>query len=81
MPDITIILDLPPEVSLKRKLSHLKSTGKNKEKFENLDFLVKVRNKFLERAKKKGYKIINSQSSIESVQKEIQNFIKTQLKL
>lgn len=81
MPDITIILDLPPEVSLKRKLSHLKSTGKNKEKFENQDFLVKVRSRFLERAKEKGYKIINSENSIESVQREIQNYIKSQLKL
>ena len=81
IPDITIILDLPPEVSLKRKLSHLKSTGKNKEKFENLDFLVKVRNRFLERAKEKGYKIINSENSIELVQNEIQNYIKSQLKL
>lgn len=81
IPDIIIILDLPPEVSLKRKLSHLKSTGKNKEKFENLNFLVKVRNRFLERAKEKGYKIINSENSIELVQNEIQNYIKSQLKL
>lgn len=81
IPDITIILDLPPEISLKRKLSHLKLTGKNKEKFENLDFLGKVRNKFLERAKEKGYKIIKSENSIESVQNEIQNYIKSQLKL
>lgn len=81
MPDITIILDLHPEVSLKRKLSHLKSIGKNKEKFENQDFLVKARSRFLERAKEKGYKIINSENSIESVQKEIQNYIKSQLKL
>jgi len=81
IPDITIILDLPPEISLKRKLSHLKLIGKNKEKFENLDFLGKVRNKFLERAKEKGYKIIKSENSIESVQNEIQNYIKSQLKL
>ncbi len=81
IPDITIILDLPPEISLKRKLSHLKLTGKNKEKFENLDFLGKVRNKFLERAKEKGYKIIKSENSIESIQNEIQNYIKSQLKL
>ncbi len=81
IPDITIILDLPPEISLKRKLSYLKLTGKNKEKFENLDFLGKVRNKFLERAKEKGYKIIKSENSIESIQNEIQNYIKSQLKL
>ncbi len=79
IPDITIILDLSPEISIKRKLANLKLMGKNQEKFEDIDFLVKVRSKFIKRAKEKGYKIINSEKSIESVQNEIRDYIKSKL--
>lgn len=81
IPDITIILDLPPEISLERKLANLRLIGKNQEKFENIDFLVKVRHKFIKRAKEKEYKIINSEKSIESVQDEIRDYIKSKLDL
>jgi len=81
IPDITIILDLPTEISLERKLANLKSMGKNQEKFEDIEFLVKARNKFIKRAKEKGYKIINSEKSIELVQNEIRDYIKSKLDL
>ena len=79
LPDATIILDLPPAVSLKRKLAHLKTTGENSEKFEKMEFLEKVRKKFLERAKEKNYQVINSEKSIDSVQNEIRDLIKNKM--
>ena len=80
-PDVTIVLDLPPSVSLKRKLAHLKSKGENSEKFEKIAFLKKVRQKFLDRAKEKNYYVVNSEKSIDAVQQEIRNHIKTNMDL
>jgi dTMP kinase len=65
-PDITFILDIDPEISLKRK-----DKGKS-EKFEELEFLKKVRNLYKKRAMEEGYVLINSDNVIELVQQEIQ---------
>jgi len=63
-PDITIILDVDPEASLRRK-------DVEPERFENATFLSKVRKKFLERAKMKGYCIIDASRPLEEVQTEV----------
>ena len=73
-PDITIILDVDPRVSLARK------TGGDLEKFENVEFLDKVRALFLERAKQERYSIINSDDIIELVQEKIQKIVIDNLK-
>ncbi len=44
------------------------------ESFENIEFLSKVRNNFLERAKEKGYKVIDTTQSIQKSQEIIQNY-------
>jgi dTMP kinase len=63
-PDITIILDVDPVISLKRK-------GVVSERFENVKFLSKVRKKFLERAEKMGYHVIDASKPLQDVHKEI----------
>lgn len=68
-PDLTIILDIDPEVGLKRKAN-------SSEKFEKVDILKKVRNNFLNRSKKMGYQVIDTSKEIDEVQKEIRNCIK-----
>ena len=68
-PDITIILQIDPEKSLKRKDILL-------DKFEHLDILRKVHTCYLELAKKYGYIIINSDREIDTVQNEIRSEIK-----
>ena len=73
-PDITIILDVDPRVSLARK------SGEDLEKFENVEFLDKVRALFLERAKQEGYFVINSDDIIELVQEEIKKIVINKLK-
>ncbi len=73
-PDITIILDIDPTVSLARK------TEQDLEKFENISFLDKVRDLYLRRAKHEGYHVVNSDDIIELVQEKIQKIVIDKLK-
>lgn len=73
-PDLTIILDIDPKISLARK------TQKNLEKFEDTTFLNKVRSLYLERAEKEKYFIINTNDIIEFVQEGIQKLVISKLK-
>jgi len=73
-PDITIILDIDPRISLARK------TDEILEKFEDTPFLDKVRKLYLRRAKELGYYIVNSDDIIEFVQEKIQKIVIDKLK-
>ena len=71
-PDITLIFDVPADVSLNRA----KTRGETVECFENLEFLKKARDWHLKVAKyleKKGRKIIivNANQTKEEVTKEM----------
>ncbi|MHA2182433.1 MAG: dTMP kinase [Promethearchaeota archaeon] len=68
-PDLTIILDVDPKTALARK------NAEELEKFEDFEFLEKVRNLYLTRAKQEKYYIINSDDIIELVQEKIQKII------
>lgn len=68
-PDITIILDIDPKISLERKAIT------DPDKFEKISFLDKVRKKYLERAKENKYVVINTDDIIEMVQEKIQKII------
>ncbi|MEJ5291978.1 MAG: dTMP kinase [Candidatus Methanosuratincola sp.] len=63
-PDLTIIMDIDPEVSLKRKNSP-------PERYENSVFLKRVRQKFLERAERKGYEVVDASKPLAEVHAEI----------
>jgi len=69
VPDITIILDIDPKIALARK------EDEDLEKFEDTNFLDKVRDLYLSRAKQEGYSIISSDDIIEFVQEKIQKII------
>ena len=73
-PDITIILDIDPKISLSRKNQEFL------EKFEDTSLLDKVRQVYLTRAEKLGYSIINTHNIIELVQTEIQKIVLNKLK-
>jgi len=75
LPDLTIILDIDPKISLSRK------TQENLEKFEDTTFLDKVRALYLSRAKKNNYFIINTDDIIEIVQGRIQQIVVESLKI
>lgn len=71
-PDITVLIDIDPEISLKRKNI---SNSKKADVYEKIDFQIKVRNnylKFAEKYKEKhNVKIINGNEDIEVVTKNI----------
>ena len=73
-PDLTIILDIDPKISLSRK------NQEYLEKFEDTSLLDKVRQVYLTRAEKLGYSIINTYNIIELVQTEIQKIVLNKLK-
>ncbi|MEE9378054.1 MAG: dTMP kinase [Candidatus Lokiarchaeia archaeon] len=74
LPDITIILDIDPNIALARKETE------ELEKFEVSTFLDKVRNLYLIRAKEENYHIISSDDIIEIVQENIQKMVIDKLK-
>jgi len=71
-PDLTIILDLEPEIGLRRK-------KKLTDKFENVEFLKKVREIYIQRAQSRNYSIINTDRPINIVQEELQKYIQSLL--
>ncbi len=73
-PDLTILLDIDPKISLSRKNQEFL------EKFEDTSLLDKVRRVYLTRAEKLGYSIINTNNIIELVQAEIQEIVLNKLK-
>ncbi len=73
-PDLTIILDIDPKISLARKSEEIL------EKFEDTHFLEKVRNLYLDRAKKNGYAVISTDDIIEFVHEKIQELVIEKLK-
>ncbi|MFX0047666.1 MAG: dTMP kinase [Candidatus Hermodarchaeota archaeon] len=72
-PDLTIILDIDPKLSLTRK------PHKVLDKFEEISMLEKVRQVYLNRAKKEGFFVINTDDVIEIVQEKIQEVVKEKL--
>ena len=69
-PDLTILLDVSPTISLKRKRRR-----KPQDKFESIQFLTKVREIFLQRAKEQNFTVINAEGPISEVQKQIQTSV------
>jgi dTMP kinase len=74
-PDLTIVLDIDPKLSLARK------NQKELEKFEDISFLERVRKLYITRAKEEGYFIINTDDIIELVQEKIQQIVLNKFKV
>ena len=73
-PDLTIILDIDPKISLSRKMQE------DLEKFEDTTFLDRVRELYFSRAETNGYHLINTDDIIEIVQGKIQKVVFESLK-
>ncbi len=65
-PDITILMDIDPEVSLKRV-----SQRGEMSRFEKLDYLRKVREAYLNIAKEFDFKVINADRDRDTVAEEV----------
>jgi len=64
-PDLTLLLDLPPEEALKRKKGKLKAT------FESLTFQRKVRKMYLRLAEEEGFLVFDGLKPVETLHREI----------
>ena len=78
-PDLTIVIDIDPEISLKRA----KSRQTVEERFEDfgVNLQMKMRNGFLELAKEFGNRIevVNGQQSIDKLAQDICSLVKAKL--
>ena len=74
-PDLTIILDIPPEISLKR--AKKRKTGKHKYEKMSIIFHKKVRKGFLEIAKKNKHrcKVLNANGNKKEINQNILRII------
>ena len=79
-PDLTLLLDLPAELGVARAASRGKVVDRIEA--EKVDFFVRVRNAYLERAKEAPgrIKIIDASQSIENVQTQIRHVLDEFLK-
>ena len=70
-PDLNIILDVEPRIALKRKFG--RDIGD--EKFEELEFLTRVREIMLKNARLRNYPIVDTNKSIEEVHRSLREII------
>ena len=83
LPDLTIIINILPEVTMARKAAMMQNSPLELEKFENENFLEQVRQGFLERVQAGDplkYAIIDGDQSIEEVTSKILELIQPLLK-
>jgi dTMP kinase len=73
-PDLTIILDVDPEIAIAR----IARRG-GVEKFEHVSFLRRVREIYLRRAEEEGYPVVDASRPPDVVAREVANIIKTKL--
>ena len=80
LPDLTILLDIDPEIGLKR-ISNNSQREINRLDLQSLSFYNDVRSTFLNLAEKykNRYVIINANQSIEKIYNEVYKIIKTKL--
>lgn len=75
-PDVTLLFDVPVEISMQRL-----SMARSPDKFEreSAEFFSRIRNAYLERARKNPtrFKVINANKSLEEVTKSVEDIIAT----
>jgi len=75
-PDLTVILDVDPQIAVERI-----SRRGGAEKFEHAAFLRRVREIYLRRAAEEGYPVVDASRPPEAVAREVAEIIKTRLQI
>jgi dTMP kinase len=75
-PDLTVILDVDPQIAVER-ISRRGGT----EKFEHAAFMRRVREIYLRRAAEEGYPVVDASRPPEAVAREVAEIIKTRLQI
>jgi dTMP kinase len=83
IPDLTILMDLDPQIGLQRSLEKLRARGLDESRFEKeaLEFHIRVREGFLELAKLNSnrFKIIDASLPAEKIHESIIQILSTNL--
>jgi len=72
-PDLVILLDVDPEIGLRR-------IKRRRARFEKIEILEKVREKYLELAKREGFKVIDANREVNEVFEDVRRFVEKFLK-
>jgi len=80
-PDLTLLMDISPDEGIKR--TEERGTEKDRIEQEKLDFFIRVREAYLQRAKQypERIKIIDASQSLHDVENQIRNELKNGLSL
>jgi len=68
-PDLVILLDVDPEIGLRRIKGR-------KARFERIEILKKVREKYLELAEREGFKVVDANKEVEEVFEDVKGLVK-----
>jgi len=68
-PDLVILLDVDPEIGLRRIKGR-------KARFERIEILKRVREKYLELAEREGFKVIDANREVEEVFEDVKGLVK-----
>jgi dTMP kinase len=83
VPDLTILLDLDPQIGLQRSLEKLRARGLDESRFEKeaLEFHVRVREGFLELAKldPKRFRIVDALLPAERIHQKVTEILTTKI--
>jgi len=76
-PSLTILLDCPPEIGLRRVRAHIRARNLDRFEVEDLNFHRRVRKAFRAIARKEAgrIKVVDVRGSIEKVQKDIRRIV------
>ena len=68
-PDLVILLDVDPEIGLRRIKGR-------KARFERIEILKRVREKYLELAEREGFKVVDANREVEEVFEDVKGLVK-----
>lgn len=75
-PDVTILIDVPPEVAMERIVARAHGNDGLVQKFEKLEFLSKVRQRYIELARREGFEVVDGTSGPTNVHKRVLNVLR-----
>ena len=66
-PDLVLLLDMDPETAISR--------CEGKDSFEDIDFLVKIRERYLQIADKQDFMVVNAKNGLNKVHDDIKRVV------
>jgi dTMP kinase len=70
-PDLVLLLDIDPETAISR--------CEGKDSFEDIDFLIKIRERYLKLADKQDFMVVNAKNGLNKVHDDIKRVVARKL--